>query len=175
MQCPNGHESPEGQAFCGKCGQALVPPSTWLPVPPVPGESHPPPKQQKRRISPATVWLIIGVSVLMGIVGALTREQSSSSEQGSGQGVTSDVSESVDSTDTFTMPDVVGVGLQDAQDGLQSLGSYLLDQEDASGMGRMQILDSNWVVCEQSPAAGVEVSVDDLITLWSVQIGESCR
>ncbi|MGH8825174.1 MAG: hypothetical protein ACRDVN_11940 [Jiangellaceae bacterium] len=49
------------------------------------------------------------------------------------------------------MPDLVGMNLQLAQDTLQALGSYLLDQEDASGLDRLQIIDSNWQVCAQEP------------------------
>lgn len=77
-------------------------------------------------------------------------------------------------TQTFVMPDLVGAVLQDAQDQLQSLGSYSLDQEDASGVDRLQILDSNWIVCRQAPPPGTEVSLDKLVTLWSVKIGERC-
>ena len=44
------------------------------------------------------------------------------------------------------MPRVVGMVLQDAQDLLQSRGSYLMDQIDAKGWGRWQILDSGWKV-----------------------------
>jgi beta-lactam-binding protein with PASTA domain len=74
----------------------------------------------------------------------------------------------------FVMPDLVGLVLQDAQDQLQALGSHNLDQEDAAGLGRIQILDSNWMVCRQSPSPGTEVSLDGLVTLWSVKLDESC-
>ncbi len=56
--------------------------------------------------------------------------------------------------ETFTMPDVVGANLQDAQDLLQSLGSYAMDQQDASGLGRVQVLDRNWKVCSQDRRRG---------------------
>ena len=75
---------------------------------------------------------------------------------------------------TFAMPEFTGVNLQLAQDTLQSFGSYLVDQEDASGLGRLQVLDSNWQVCSQSPVAGTSVSVDTVVLLASVKIGESC-
>ena len=77
-------------------------------------------------------------------------------------------------SDTFTMPDVVGMVLQDAQDLLQSKGSYLMDQVDASGAGRMQLLDSNWKVCSQRPSAGSQVSITDFVTLSAVKLSESC-
>lgn len=75
---------------------------------------------------------------------------------------------------TFTVPDLVGANLQDAQDLLQSLGSYTMDQTDASGLDRMQVNDSNWQVCAQEPAAGTEVSTDTVVTLAAVKLDESC-
>lgn len=76
--------------------------------------------------------------------------------------------------ETFTMPNLRGMNLQTAQDTLQSLGSYALDQEDASGLDRFQINDSNWKVCRQDPVAGTQPNVDDVVTLWSVKLAETC-
>jgi len=76
--------------------------------------------------------------------------------------------------ETFTMPKVTGMILQDAQDELQSLDSYLMDQEDAMGWGRMQLLDSNWKVCTQKPAAGKKVTVSTVVKLASVKLSEDC-
>lgn len=76
--------------------------------------------------------------------------------------------------DTFTMPSLVGQVLQDAQDRLQSLGSYNLRQDDATGMERFQVLDSNWKVCGQRPAAGKKLAADDLVVLTAVKLSESC-
>ena len=75
---------------------------------------------------------------------------------------------------TFTMPNLVGKSLQAAQDELQALGSYLLDQQDASGEGRMQMDDSNWKVCSQDPAADTEVSIAATVVLASVKNNEDC-
>jgi hypothetical protein len=75
---------------------------------------------------------------------------------------------------TFTMPALVGFNLQDAQDVLQSFGSFLLTQTDATGMGRFQMLDSNWKVCYQRPAAGSEVDILKLIELGAVKLEEAC-
>ncbi|WP_255632955.1 PASTA domain-containing protein [Actinotalea sp. Marseille-Q4924] len=72
------------------------------------------------------------------------------------------------------MPDLVGQNLQYAQDTLQSLGSYVIDQEDASGLDRMQVNDSNWVVCSHEPVAGTVVPVEAQVTVWAVKIGETC-
>lgn len=76
--------------------------------------------------------------------------------------------------DAFVMPAVEGMVLQDAQDTLQALGSFLLDQQDASGMDRMQIDDSNWVVCSQDPAAGTESQLGAVVVLASVKLDETC-
>jgi beta-lactam-binding protein with PASTA domain len=74
----------------------------------------------------------------------------------------------------FTMPKVVGMNLQLAQDLLQSKGSYILDQEDFKGLNRFQINDSNWKVCKQSPAPGKSVPVSTVVTLYSVKLTEGC-
>jgi hypothetical protein len=71
-----------------------------------------------------------------------------------------------------TMPDVVGMVLQDAQDTLQAKGSYLMDQVDATGQGRFQLLDSNWKVCDQAPAAGEALAATTLVRLSAVKLGD---
>ncbi len=76
--------------------------------------------------------------------------------------------------ESFIMPKVVGMNLQLAQDLLQSKGSYILDQEDFKGLSRLQVLDSNWKVCKQSPAAGKKVVSSTLVTLSSVKLTEKC-
>ena len=75
---------------------------------------------------------------------------------------------------TFTMPKVVGMNLQLAQDLLQSKGSYIMDQEDFKGLNRFQLVDSNWKVCKQNPAAGKKVPVSTVVTLSSVKLTERC-
>lgn len=75
---------------------------------------------------------------------------------------------------TFEMPALVGVNLQLAQDTLQALGSYVMDQQDASGLGRFQVNDSNWVVCAQDPVPGSVVTASSLVTLASVKLDETC-
>ena len=76
--------------------------------------------------------------------------------------------------DVFKMPNFIGENLQLSQDKLQALGSYFMDQEDASGLGRIQVLDSNWKVCKQDPAPGKMVSVDTIVVLSSVKLSEQC-
>jgi len=74
----------------------------------------------------------------------------------------------------FTMPRVVGMNLQLAQDLLQSKGSYILDQVDHKGLFRIQVLDSNWKVCKQTPASGKVVLASTVVTLASVKLTERC-
>jgi hypothetical protein len=74
----------------------------------------------------------------------------------------------------FTMPRLVGMNLQLAQDLLQSKGSYILDQVDHKGLLRIQVLDSNWKVCKQTPSAGKVVLASTVVTLSSVKLTERC-
>ena len=65
----------------------------------------------------------------------------------------------------IAVPNVVGKDHQLAQDTLQAAGLYLLQEEDATGQGRLLLLDRNWVVVSQDPPAGTTVSEDATITL----------
>lgn len=85
-----------------------------------------------------------------------------------------DTSAETGPTETFTMPKLVAKNLQLAQDILQNEGSYLLDQTDALGLHRVQLVDSNWKVCAQSPRAGTTVPVDAMVTLAAVKLDEDC-
>ncbi|KRE61574.1 hypothetical protein [Nostocoides sp. Soil756] len=76
--------------------------------------------------------------------------------------------------ETFTMPKLVGQNLQLAQDILQKQGSYLIDQQDAAGLGRIQVNDSNWKVCTQEPKAGAETPIETVVVLASVKLDETC-
>lgn len=75
--------------------------------------------------------------------------------------------------ETFVMPDYRDWILQDAQDDLQSMGSYFMDQEDAL-YTRLQVNDSNWKVCSQDPAAGTATELSSTITLRTVKLSETC-
>ena len=63
------------------------------------------------------------------------------------------------------VPDVEGKDHQLAQDTMQGAGLYNLSEEDATGQGRVMLVDRNWTVVEQSPGAGECVSTDATITL----------
>jgi len=75
--------------------------------------------------------------------------------------------------ETATLPDLVGQDLQAAQDEAQAAGFYALDDQDASGQGRLQIYDRNWTVCSQEPQAGTHAT-DTPVTLYAVKDDESC-
>jgi beta-lactam-binding protein with PASTA domain len=73
-----------------------------------------------------------------------------------------------------TMPDFVGKGLQTAQDDAQAAGFADLSSHDASGRGRLQILDRDWKVCSQAPAAGSTASSGSRIDFGVVKLDETC-
>jgi hypothetical protein len=80
---------------------------------------------------------------------------------------------------SFVMPNMVGKDLQSAQDEVQTHGIFLSNSHDLLG-SRMQVLDSNWQVCNQSPVAGAAVKGQDsdlegTIDFGVVKLTETCR
>jgi hypothetical protein len=75
----------------------------------------------------------------------------------------------------FTMPDFVGMDLQTAQDLVQTNGVFLSRSHDLLG-SRMQVIDSNWIVCTQNIPAGKQVTGDaeGAIDFGVVKREESC-
>jgi len=57
-------------------------------------------------------------------------------------------------TQPALMPSVVCMNLQDAQDLIQTAGVFLSLSHDATGQGRRQVNDSNWVVVAQNIPPG---------------------
>ena len=55
------------------------------------------------------------------------------------------------------MPDVMCMDLQHAQDTIQDAGVWLSRSVDATGEGRMQVMDRNWTVVAQTPAPGTPI------------------
>ena len=55
--------------------------------------------------------------------------------------------------DAGTVPDVMCMNLQEAQDKLRDAG-YRTTSKDHTSQGRRQVLDRNWLVVLQSPGAG---------------------
>ncbi|MFF3221784.1 PASTA domain-containing protein [Nocardia suismassiliense] len=74
------------------------------------------------------------------------------------------------------MPNVVCMNLQAAQDAIQGAGVWYSRSTDATGQGRRQVLDANWLVVAQTPAPGVLIGEGEAL-LSVVKIGErnSCR
>ena len=69
------------------------------------------------------------------------------------------------------MPNVVCMNLQAAQDLIQTTGVFYSRSHDATGQGRVQILDSNWIVVDQTPQPGTPFGEGDA-DLGAVKIGE---
>jgi len=69
------------------------------------------------------------------------------------------------------MPPVVCMDLQSAQNLIQELGVFYSRSVDATGMGRSQVLDANWIVVGQTPGVGVPIGEGDAV-LSVVKIGE---
>ena len=77
-------------------------------------------------------------------------------------------------SETKTVPNFVGKGLQSAQDEAQAAGFYNLASHDSSGRDRNQILDRDWKVCTQNPAAGTKTSTDTKLDFGTVKLAETC-
>ncbi|HEX2299895.1 MAG TPA: hypothetical protein VHH34_15520 [Pseudonocardiaceae bacterium] len=72
-----------------------------------------------------------------------------------------------------SLPDLVGRGLQNAQDTAQAAGFYVLRSHDSQGRGRQQIVDRDWKVCFQDPAPG-QLPATTTVNLGAVKLDESC-
>lgn len=75
------------------------------------------------------------------------------------------------SSDIVPMPDVTCMNLQDAQDRIQDAGVFFSRSVDATGAGRNQIMDRNWVVVSQEPGPGTRIGERDAV-LSVVKYGE---
>jgi hypothetical protein len=62
--------------------------------------------------------------------------------------------------------------LQAAQQALRGAGFYNLGSRDASGKGRQQLVDRNWVVVSQSVSGGAKPDKTARIVLDVVTFGE---
>jgi hypothetical protein len=78
---------------------------------------------------------------------------------------------------SWSMPNLVGTGLQNAQDRIQALTGdaiFYTSSHDATGAGRVQILDADWHVCSQNIRAGSRITKDSQIDFGAVKLAESC-
>ncbi|MFF4827481.1 hypothetical protein ACWDAO_02180 [Streptomyces sp. NPDC001212] len=78
-----------------------------------------------------------------------------------------------DDKKTATLPDMIGKGLQSAQDQAQAAGFYSLTSHDALGRGGMQAFDRNWKVCSQTSMQG-EHPTDTKVDFATVKLEETC-
>lgn len=71
------------------------------------------------------------------------------------------------------LPNLVGKGLQSAQDTAQAAGFYNLTSHDSLGRARHQVLDRGWKVCFQTPAPG-QRGTGAAVDLGAVKVEETC-
>jgi hypothetical protein len=77
----------------------------------------------------------------------------------------------------WTMPDLVGENLQDAQNAIQQLTDFeipITTSHDATGAGREQLLDRNWKVCSQNVPPGEQLTRTSKIDFGAVRTEEKC-
>jgi len=78
---------------------------------------------------------------------------------------------------TWKMPNLIGGDLQSAQDSIQWLTSnqvWYTSSSDATGRGREQFDDHNWLVCYSTPAPGRMFTESTSINFGVVKKGEVC-
>lgn len=78
-----------------------------------------------------------------------------------------------DSLPTGVLPDLVGEGLQDAQDAANRAGFTEVHSHDALGRGRAQVVDKDWTVCFASPRSG-RAPLGTVVELAVVRFDETC-
>jgi len=78
---------------------------------------------------------------------------------------------------SWTMPDLIGVDLQGAQDAIQSVTDgevWFSSSTDLTGQGRAQIMDRNWIVCSSTPPPGAAYTTTTSIDFGVVRDTETC-
>lgn len=79
---------------------------------------------------------------------------------------------------SWTMPNLIGQNLQQAQDAIQALTNFaipLSTSTDLTGENRSQVMDRNWQVCSSSPAPGEALMPGTLVDFGVVRIDvETC-
>lgn len=82
------------------------------------------------------------------------------------------------SAQSWTMPNLIGMDLQGAQDAVQSVSGgdvWLSTSTDLTGQGRAQIIDRAWVVCTSTPPPGASFTTTTEIDFGVVKKDiESC-
>ncbi|WP_406170310.1 hypothetical protein OIE52_39260 [Streptomyces canus] len=116
----------------------------------------------------ATTATILALTALTACDPAETTSSSPSPD------ATAATSSSKTASETKAVPSFVAKGLQSAQDEAQAAGFYNLASHDSSGRDRNQILDRDWKVCTQNPAAGTKTSTDTKLDFGTVKLAETC-
>ena len=83
----------------------------------------------------------------------------------------------VEMVKSWTMPNLVGANLQDAQNAIQALTDnaiFFTKSHDATGAGRQQILDRDWKVCSQNMRPGSKITADTVIDFGAAKLDERC-
>lgn len=79
---------------------------------------------------------------------------------------------------SWTMPNLIGRSLQDAQNTIQALTNdeiFYSGSTDLTGQGRNQIMDANWQVCTSTPPPGATITKEATIDFGVVRIDvEDC-
>lgn len=102
---------------------------------------------------------------------------SSQSPDPTGSAPTTQATQAEQDTPQWTMPELVGATLQDAQDQIQTLTGdavYFTDSHDLTGENRNQVLDANWKVCTQNVEPGAPVTAESRIDFGVVKLEEAC-
>jgi len=118
--------------------------------------------------------LATATAVLLLAAAATACGPDDTTSSGTTSSAATDKATSSSKAETKTIPNLVGKGLQSAQDEAQAAGFYNLASHDALGRDRHQILDRDWKVCSQTPAAGKTAPVDTKVDFGAVKVDESC-
>jgi succinate dehydrogenase/fumarate reductase flavoprotein subunit len=124
------------------------------------------------RIRPAPALVTAALAAVIAVAGCSSAHPAASASTAPAQSSTAPAQSST----SFTMPNEVGHGLQDAQDDLQRVSGnpvYYSRSHDLLG-NRHQILDRDWQVCTQNIAEGATVSESDTVDFGVVKLSESC-
>ena len=150
-----------------------------------------PPKPPRIRRGVVVAAAVAGLFVLMGIIGDIsdgldspTRDDASTTPRVAAPTTTAPSTTSAATTartvapeatpatristtqvaavaSTAVMPNVVCMDLQAAQDTIQAAGVFYSTSVDATGQGRAQVWDRNWVVVDQTPSVGASIGEGD--------------
>lgn len=121
---------------------------------------------------PGSVASALGLTVLLAACGGAGQPAATPSSAASPP-----ISSRANSPVSWTMPNLVGSNLQDAQNAIQKLtGSaiFVTRSHDATGAGRHQVLDRNWKVCSQNVPVGHTIRADTRIDFGAVKLDERC-